>query len=68
MIEKTSESQHIDGYLRLPQVLKLIPVASSTWWAWVKQGRVPAPYKLGPRTTAWRTEQIRDLIESFPLL
>lgn len=55
------------GYLRLPDVLKFIPVAPSTWWAWVKQGRAPAPVKLGPRTTAWRAEQIRDLIESFSL-
>ena len=53
------------GFLRLPQVLELIPIAKSTWWAGVKSGRFPASVKLGPRTTAWRVEDIRNLIESF---
>jgi len=40
-----------------------IPVARSTWWAGVKSGRFPKPVKLGPRTTAWRAEDIRALID-----
>lgn len=40
-----------------------IPVSRSTWWAGVKSGRFPAPVKLGPRTTAWRAEDIAKLIE-----
>lgn len=51
-----------EGYARLPQVLAVIPVSKSTWWAGVKSGRYPAPVKLGPRTTAWRVEAIRALI------
>lgn len=50
------------GFLRLPEVLALIPVSKSTWWAGIKDGRFPAPVKLGPRTTAWRAEDIRALI------
>jgi prophage regulatory protein len=49
--------------LRLPQVLELIPVSRSTWWAGVKSGRFPAPIKIGPRTTAWRAVDIRALVE-----
>lgn len=45
-------------YLRLPQVLERIPVSKSTWWAGVRDGRFPKPVKLGPRTTAWREEDI----------
>jgi predicted DNA-binding transcriptional regulator AlpA len=37
-------------------------VSKSTWWAGVKSGRFPKPVKLGPRTTAWRVEDIRNLI------
>jgi len=48
--------------MRLPQVLALFPVGKSTWWAGVKEGRFPKPVKLGPRTTAWRVEDIRALI------
>ena len=61
------------GYLRLLQILgnptarppipPVIPVGRSTWWAGVKSGRFPKPVKLGPRTTAWRVEDIRILIE-----
>jgi prophage regulatory protein len=61
------------GYLRLLQILgdteaeppipAVIPVGRSTWWAGVKSGRFPKPVKLGPRTTAWRVEDIRALIE-----
>jgi predicted DNA-binding transcriptional regulator AlpA len=51
------------GFLRLPQVLALVPVGKSTWWAGCKTGRYPAPVKLSPRTTAWRAEDIADLVE-----
>jgi prophage regulatory protein len=63
------------GYLRLSQIIgkpatqrapaipALIPVCSSTWWNGVRSGRFPAPVKLGERTTAWRVEDVRALIE-----
>jgi predicted DNA-binding transcriptional regulator AlpA len=53
------------GFLRLSSILAPkgpIPVGKSTWWAGVKSGRFPQPVKLGPRITAWRVEDIRDLI------
>ena len=53
------------GYLRLPQILAIIPVSKSTWWAGVRTGRYPQPTRaLGERITAWRVEDIRALIES----
>jgi predicted DNA-binding transcriptional regulator AlpA len=52
------------GYLRLPQVLAVIPVSKSTWWSGVRSGRYPQPTRaLGERITAWRAQDIRDLIE-----
>ena len=53
------------GFLRLPQVLEFIPVSKSSWWAGCKNGRYPKPIKLSARTTVWRVEDIRELIESF---
>ena len=56
-----------EGFVRLPAILAPfgpIPVGRSTWWAGVKSGRFPKPVKLGPRTTAWKVEDIRKLIES----
>lgn len=52
-----------DALLRLPQVLALIPVSRSTWWAGCKSGRFPKPVKLGPRTTVWRASDIHALLE-----
>lgn len=62
------------GYLRLPQIIgnrkasppipALIPVSKSTWWAGVRSGRYPQPVRtLGEQITAWRVEDIRNLIQ-----
>lgn len=50
------------GFLRLAQVLSFIPVGKTCWWKGVKSGRFPKPVKLSERCTAWRVEDIRDLI------
>jgi len=50
------------GFVRLPQVLKIIPIGKSTWWAGIQSGRFLKGVKLGPRTTAWRVEDIRQLL------
>ena len=53
------------GFLRLYQVLKLIPISESSWYSGIKNGRFPQPVKLGPRTTAYRAEDIRKLIDEL---
>ena len=50
------------GFLRIKEVLALIPVGRSTLWARVKAGTFPKPIKLGTRTTAWKAEDIREFI------
>lgn len=40
-----------------------VPVGKSTWWQGVKDGRFPAPIKLGPRITVWRAEDIEALLQ-----
>jgi predicted DNA-binding transcriptional regulator AlpA len=49
----------------LPQVLRVFPISKSSWWAGVKAGQYPKPVKLGPKTTAWRVEDIRALIANL---
>lgn len=53
------------GFMRLEQVLELIPVGKSTWWNGCKSGRFPKAYKLGPRTTAWKTSDVLACMEKF---
>ena len=56
------------GFLRIHQIVgdsknpPIIPICKSTWWAGVKSGLYPKSIKIGPRTTAWRVEDIRELI------
>ena len=63
------------GFLRLSQIIgnpkakppipPIIPVKKSCWWAGVKSGRYPQPVRtLGVRITAWKVEDIRNLIAS----
>ncbi|NLV32136.1 MAG: AlpA family phage regulatory protein [Acidobacteria bacterium] len=50
------------GFVRLPQILAVLPICGATWWNMVRDGRAPKPVKLGPRITAWRASEIRALI------
>jgi prophage regulatory protein len=58
------------GFLRIWQIVgdrnqgipPLIPIGRTTFLNGVKSGRFPKPVKLGERTTAWRVEDIRELV------
>ncbi len=50
------------GFVREPTVLHVYPVSRSTRWQGVKSGKYPKPVKLGPRITAWRVSDIRNLL------
>lgn len=53
------------GFLRLKDVLKIIPVARSTWLRGVQSGRFPKPIKLTERTVAWAASEIYELVENL---
>ena len=46
-----------------PPVPALIPIAYSTWWLWVKQGKAPQPIRLG-RCTCWQESDIVEFMEN----
>jgi prophage regulatory protein len=50
------------GFVKLAQVLKVIPVSKSTWFRGIVSGKYPKPVKIGARASAWRVEDIRDCI------
>lgn len=59
------------GFLRLPQIIgdrkagipAIIPVSRSSFLAGCKSGRYPKSLKLGPATTVWTVESIREYCE-----
>lgn len=50
------------AHVRLPVLIGKFSVSAPTIWRWVKSGRLPAPIKLGPNTTAWRVGELRDCL------
>jgi len=51
--------------LRLPQVLKIVPVSRSTWYLGVKKGVYPAPVRISRRSSAWRRNDVVALAARF---
>jgi predicted DNA-binding transcriptional regulator AlpA len=71
-LPKINSHQVTTGLLRLkniigdpkatPPILALIPVGRTTWLNGVKSGIYPKKINLSPRTVAWRSEDIYELI------
>ncbi len=59
------------GFLRMRDIIGdknnpgIIPVSRSSWYKGIAEGRYPKPVKLGERTSAWRIEDIRKLIDEL---
>lgn len=54
-----------ERFLRITQVLEIIPVSRSTWWNGCKSGKYPKPIKLGARTTVWKASEIQELVKKI---
>lgn len=47
------------GFIRERQLRpSIIPIAHSSLWRMVKDGRFPRPVKLSERVTAWKTDDV----------
>lgn len=51
------------GFLRLSDVLKLVPVCKTVWYNGVRSGDFPQPVALGKRARGYRVADIRALID-----
>jgi predicted DNA-binding transcriptional regulator AlpA len=71
-LPKINSHQVTTGLLRLkniignpkanPPIPALIPISRTSWLNGVKSGIYPKKINLGPRTVAWRSEDIYELI------
>jgi len=53
------------GFVRLSSIIAPggpLPISRSTWFAWLRDGRAPAPVKLSARITAYRVEDVHALL------
>jgi prophage regulatory protein len=60
-----SHLPQITGYLRLPQVLEILPVSRSTWYRGIKSGRYPKSVKLSTRAVGWKIEDITNCVSEL---
>ncbi|MGB4334708.1 MAG: AlpA family phage regulatory protein [Chromatiaceae bacterium] len=59
-----------EGFLRISDIIGdrrrgtagVLPVSRTELYQGIKEGRYPAPIKLGPRLSVWRVADIRDLL------
>ena len=48
------------GFIREKALRKRVPIAHSTLWSWVRNGRFPPPVKLSERVTAWSVADVDE--------
>lgn len=42
----------------------LLPASPATIWRWVREGKFPKPFKLGPSVTVWDAAEVEAFIEA----
>jgi len=58
LVETSIEKPAVTYLIRLPEVLRRIPVSRSEWYRRVAAGEAPRPVALGCRARAWRGTDI----------
>lgn len=53
------------GFLRLDDVLRIIPVSKTTWYNGVRSGRFPKGIRLSQNIVVWRVEDIKNLVRQL---
>lgn len=53
------------GFLRLDDVLRIIPVSKTTWYNGVRSGRFPKGIRVSQNIVVWRVEDIRNLVKQI---
>ena len=55
----------IDRILRLPEVIKLTQLSSSTIYLKISKGEFPKQKKIGARASGWKESEINEWINSL---
>jgi predicted DNA-binding transcriptional regulator AlpA len=48
------------GYLRINQLLEVVPFSQATIWRLAKIGTFPSPVKLSENVTVWRVSDVQE--------
>ncbi len=61
MAEKNKRNIEITGNVRAKEAAAYLGIGLSTYWLWVKQGKIHRPIKHSPRVSVWSAEYIVKL-------
>ncbi len=53
------------GFMRLPQVLQVIPVSRTTWYDGIREGRFPKGIKITGNIVGWKVSDIKNLVQKI---
>ncbi|HEX7082357.1 MAG TPA: AlpA family phage regulatory protein [Gammaproteobacteria bacterium] len=62
-IQTGDDGLPVTGLVRRRHFAHVLPFCWSTWLRGIKDGRFPQPVRLGPKTVAWRVEDVRRVLE-----
>jgi prophage regulatory protein len=49
-------------FVRLPELLKMVPVTKSTIYNWIRIGEFPKQRKIGHRASAWNRSEVQKWV------
>ncbi len=57
-----NSSPQIDGFLRAKDIQALCRIGKTTFYQWIKDGKLSEGFKLGERIRAWRCSEVEALM------
>lgn len=64
-VKKTPQDPFpLSGNVRAKQAAAYLAIGVSTYWLYVKQGRIQQPMRYGARISVWSAEYVRSLAEN----
>jgi len=57
------EQNFINGFMRAKDASAFLALGESTFWRWVKDGRLPQGTRLSARATVWKVADLEAFIE-----
>lgn len=60
----TTVKQSAKVVLRAKDAARFIGIATSTFWRWVQEGRLPQGIRLSPRCTVWRIQDLEKFLDA----
>jgi prophage regulatory protein len=52
-----------ENYMKLKEVLSLLRISKSTWYAGISRGEFPQPVRIGTRTVLWKESDIEAYLQ-----